>query len=98
MCRLSPVKLALLEISWLRLGFTPPASPAPGLLTALCPASAGILPVVGRGPTLGTNNRQHRRRTMRGGADSSLAQSGGAIEFLTQPARERGDDTGVIFE
>jgi len=56
------------------------------------------LPVVGRGPTLGTDNRQHRRRTMCGGAASSLAQSGGAIEFLTQPARERGDDTDVIFE
>jgi len=90
MNRPSPVKLALLETSWLTMGSTQPASPAPRLLTALC--------LAGRGASPGAGYCQHRRRTKYGGADRSLAQGGGAIEFCHQPARKRGDDTGVISE
>ena len=70
--------------------YTQPAWPAPRLLIALC--------LAGRGATLGSGYCQHRRRTKYGGADRSLAQGGGAIEFCHQPARKRGDDTGVTSE
>jgi hypothetical protein len=77
---------------------TQPDSPASGLLTALCPAGAGIFQLWDVAP--------RRAQVMASIAAEPCAEAptalwrrvGGAIEVLTQPARERGDDTGVIFE
>ena len=90
MNRPTPVKLALLETSWLRMGSTHSCLASSKAADSTLPRGTWRHPGLRLLPASPPN--QVRRR------DRSLAQAGGAIEFCHQPARKRGDDTGVTSE